>query len=45
MAFRKIHRKAVEIDTKEPKQEFTLLQHNGWVRISRYLDYGCGKSY
>ena len=30
MAFRKIHRKAVEIDTKEPKQEFTPLQHNGW---------------
>ena len=30
LAFRKIHRKASEIDTKEPKQEFTLLQHNGW---------------
>ena len=30
MAFRKIQRKAIEIDTKEPKQEFTPLQHNGW---------------
>ena len=30
MAFRKIHRKVIEIDTKEPKQEFTPLQHNGW---------------
>ena len=30
MAFRNIHRKAIEIDTKEPKQEVTLLQHNGW---------------
>ena len=30
MACKKIHRKAIEIDTKEPKQEFTPLQHDGW---------------
>ena len=30
MAFRKLHKKAVEIDTKEPTQEFTPQQHKGW---------------
>ena len=30
MAFRKLHRKAVEIGTKEPTQEFTPQQHKGW---------------
>ena len=31
MASRMIHRKAIEIDIKEPKQEFTPLQHKGWL--------------
>ena len=30
MAFRKIHKKVIEIDTKEPTQEFTPQQHKGW---------------
>ena len=30
MAFRRIQRKATEIDTKEPTQEFTPQQHKGW---------------
>ena len=29
MAFRKLHKKAVEIDTKEPTQESTPQQHKG----------------
>ena len=36
MAFRRIHKKATEIDTKEPTQEFTLQQHKGW---SGYRDF------
>jgi len=30
MAFRKLHKKAVEIDIKEPMQEFTPQQYRGW---------------
>ena len=28
---KKVHRKATEIGTVEPKQEFTLMQHSGWT--------------
>ena len=28
--FRKAHRKATEVGTVEPEQEFTLMQHSGW---------------
>ena len=35
MAFRKLHKRVVEMDTKEPTQEFTPLQHKGW---SGYCD-------
>ena len=33
-AFRKAHRKATEIGTVEPKQEFTPMQHSGWSGIT-----------
>ena len=36
-AFKKIHRKAIEIDTKEPKREFSPMQHSGWSGFRVFL--------
>ena len=36
-AFKKVHKKAEEIGTVEPKQEFTPIQHSGWSGFREVL--------
>ena len=45
MALRKLHERAVEMDTKEPTQEFTPQQHKGWSGYRDILITAAEKSH